>query len=131
MKSKSPETYVASNDSDTLAAGIYGIGGTQAGAIDAGQLANKVELSHLKEIFDLKLVQLEQKIDDIKESLKGRETRFWMINGIIIASLVAIFLWALPNIYRHDYAEKYKETRNELNSLNDRVQSLEKINIVP
>lgn len=75
-----------------------------------------------KQIIDLKQ-SLASQINEIKGSLSSREMKFWAINGVLLTVLVAIFIFALPEMYKKDYNEKLNEATKKLN---ERIDSYHK-----
>jgi hypothetical protein len=79
----------------------YSYAGTGLALSLMSNFVQKTELSTIKESILGNIETLKDSIRDIKQSIEGRETRFWIVNGIILAAIIAIFLFALPYVYYH------------------------------
>lgn len=132
MKSKNPDTFQTSNTPDTTATvNPYSFPGTGLGINPFEQFAQKNEIAHLKDIIELKIGNLSEKVKEILDGQSGRENRFWIINGIAIAALVSIFLFALPEIYKKDNTDKFsainesiKIIDGKMKIVNDQINSI-------
>ena len=134
MRNKKTDSFITTNTPDTIAAAsLYSVLGTQAIPNFIEQLVDKRDLNHLKEIVELKIESVSKEMESLKGIFTNRETRFWIINGIIIATLTAIFLFALPEIYKSNEKENIKNLSGKVDKIESRVQILENstINITP
>jgi len=125
MNKKNPDTFKVENTPDTSSANTgYSATGTQIALDMMANFAQKSELATFKELVSQQYKVLEISINDIKSSLKGREIRFWIINGIIISALVSIFLFALPLLYQNRFEEKTKEIKDSIININSNINMI-------
>lgn len=126
MKTRKPDEFRTSNTSDTTASGAgFFQTGTQGGQGGYTGYAQKDDLSHLREVVDIRLSAFETRLKDFVDGQAGRETRFWVVNGIVLTAIVAIFLFALPDLYKKDYTEKYSQIQTSESGFDKRLGDIE------
>lgn len=127
MKVRKPDTFETIGTPDTIAPkGNYSFNGTKSSNDMSEPFAQKSEISHIRELMGFQKEHIDFQIKDIKEALSSRETRFWVVNGIILASIITIFLAVLPDLYKKDNKEKFDSISETIKNLNKRIDSISK-----
>ena len=134
MKTKKPVTYETTSSHTAAVSGAYTPSETRMAFEMMDKFVHKSELSIVRELISSQSTYLEnqvidlkqsigRQVDEIKGSLSSREMKFWTINGILLTGIVAIFIFALPEMYKKDYNEKLSEATKKLN---ERIDSYHK-----
>jgi hypothetical protein len=122
---KNKEVFQTSNTPSTKGVDSgYRSDGTGLALDLIANYVQKTELSIVKEGIVEKIDNLKKDISEIKESLTGRENRFWIINAIIIGAIVAIFLFALPYVYYSPIEKQNTALQNTYKEIIDNVNTL-------
>lgn len=126
MRHKQPDTFDTYTTETTADRGLYYTAETKISHFDImDKFVQKTELSLVQEIITERTNGIQSQITDIKDSLSGRETRFWIVNGLIISAITAIFLYVLPELYKKDYKEKYDALAESIIKLSSKVEKLQ------
>jgi cell division protein FtsL len=134
MRTKKPVTYETTSTHTAAVSGAYTPSETKMAFEMMDKFVHKSELTIVRELISSQSTYLEKQINDLKQSLgsqmseiKGslssREMKFWAINGVLLTVLVAIFIFALPEMYKKDYNEKLNEATKKLS---ERIDSYHK-----
>lgn len=131
MSKKKPDTFEIENALETNSENTgYSATGTQMAIDMMSNFVQKSELTTIKELVSQQCKVLEVSINDIKTSLSSRENRFWIINGIIIAALISIFLFALPYVYNKNFDDKIEKIVKSVGNVNANIDMIcEKLKI--
>jgi hypothetical protein len=125
MSRKAQEVFQTSNTPTTEGVDSgYGLGNTNLALTMMSTFVQKTELTTIKDVLGAQIESLKKDIEKIPDFIEKRETRFWIINGVIIAALIAIFLFALPYAY---YKPIEKQNDIFIQNYNDKMKLLESI----
>lgn len=129
MKIRKIDDFKLLNEPETIASSNqYTSESTMDYSLEKDRNYIKHEIDHVKEIFNSKITNIENKISELKQDLSNTENRIWAISGviitIIITIIVSVFIYILPDLYKNDYIEKYKEIKDNILKLETKVNRM-------
>lgn len=125
-KNKQPVIYAQQNSSTIASANSYS--GTQASSTlnPYDQFIPRQELNVISKGIDDRFSSLHKRIDDTSSLITANDTRVYVIFGIIIAAVIAIFIFLIPYLFKSDIEKQFKSISNQVTSISNQLADIKK-----